>query len=335
MSIKYKPYTKEVCCMLKQVWYAAYAAGLLSMAFSTVVPAQEGEGTQKKLVVSIGGFIDETKSPAWEQIKEIQPLTADYINKIGILQHQSAEDVARINSAREFMQLAVEEGKLEDLRKIAAKGIDKFIYLELVQEVTNTGMVDALYALVVDVETREFLAVPLGAYNNRAAQNMAAEQAIKSIKIAAKKDEAARKAAQILSAYLTIDNKKARDLSYKIFDMQYAMKRNSYGKAIFTTIAGGVMLAGMQTGAYFLDNVLTEKNEDKIAKGELRPGQEDQGKGLVGAMQVMSVAYALPIAIGIGNFGKRIGMGIEHNALQKQFKALTGKKLVLPKIPKK
>lgn len=287
--------------------FRAAALGACVLLTACLVQAED------KMVVCIGGFLDETNSPLVDHIRQIQSLTGEYLNRMGVVEHQSIADIESMKSAREFMQLATGSGKLEDLEKIAAKGIDKFIYLELVQELAAMGLVDALYGLVVDVETREFSVVPLGSYNNKVGTaQMPKDKMMRKVKIAKKLDQAAERAAGVLSVYLTLNNRNARDLLYTLEDHRSAMKRNSYGKGIGMTLAGGLMLGGMQTAVYFMDE------------------GGNSHEYLVGALDIISIAYALPAAIGVGNIGKRIGMGIKYQRLQRRYKALTGVKYEMP-----
>jgi len=292
---------------------------LYVMVVLASLPAAVAAESGPKPVVCIAGFFDETGSPVWDVIKSIQPKTAEYINRIGMVQHQSAEDIAAFNSARELVQLSSGSQRLEDLEKIAAKGINKFIYLQLVQELSAMGMVDALYALVVDVQTREFSAVPLGTYNNKAAkgQGLTKDKILRKTKIAKKADAAAKQAAGVLSVYLTTGSRPARDMVFELEDTRGAMKRASYGKAVALVLTGAVMLAALEVAGYYLDD----------------PADADDNY-LAGAMQTMGIAYALPIAIGFGNFGKRVSLGIQYNRLQRRFKAAAGTSYHLPSVPR-
>ncbi len=297
-------------------WSRGLLCTLVVLSATALPRAAEGGG---KPVIAIAGFFDETGSPVWDVVKAIQPKTAEYLNQIGMVQHQSAEDIAAFNSARELVQLSSGSQRLEDLEKIAAKGIDKFVYLQLVQELSAWGMVDALYALVIDVQTREFSAVPLGTYNNKAAkgQGLTRDKIIRKTKIAKKADAAAKQAAGILSVYLTTESRAARDMVFELEDTRGAMKRASYGKAVALVLTGSAMLSALEVVGYFLDD--PDKADDDY---------------LAGSMQIMGIAYSLPIAIGFGNFGKRIGLGIHYSKLQRQFKAAAGTTYRLPDVPR-
>lgn len=316
---------------------------ILGASGSAALPAPEGESTPagEKPVLSIAAFVDNSNSPVWDEIKEIKPMMEEFINRIGIAQSQSADDLVEINTAREMIQMASGSERLGTVKELAAKGIDKFVFLQLNAEKGIDGrLMDALYGLVLDTRTRDFSVIPLGTYENKyveptgGAPDPPKKKIVRKVKIARKKERAAKWAARVLTAFVVEKDRATRDLIYDLNGTLAEMDRKSYGKAIFTICVGGAMVGAMQGAALGLDELADQQYEKALAEGDTTV-HPDGGRTLVGVFRIVSVAYALPIAIGFKYLGERIGLGIDYRKLQRKYRAVTGERYRLPKVPRR